>query len=300
MDRVLGRRDFLAIATGSALAVGNAGAIEAIVRNGRQRMRLSLAAYSFRKYLQAREGTEGRIDLPGFIDYAATLDLDAVELTAYYFPKVPAADYLAALKRRCHLAGLDISGGAIGNNFTVEPGPALEKQHKYVRAWIDHYAALGAPVIRVFAGRPPKGVSEEEGVARAVKNLRIACEYAGQKGVMLAIENHDYLVELDRLVKVVQQVDSPWFGVNFDSGNVRAADPYEALKLIAPYAVNAQIKVDIPRQGGNGREATDLPRIIGILRDAGYSGYIVLEYEAKEDPYKAVPGYLAKLREAIG
>lgn len=295
--QTLTRRAFLAAAGGAAAAT-HAGAIEPIRRGGRQRLRLSLAAYSFRKYLQAAPDSERAMDLPAFVDYASGLDLDAVELTAYYFPKTVTADYLAGLKRRCHVTGLDISGGAIGNNFTVDPGPALEKQHAYVKGWIDHYAALGAPVIRVFAGRPPKGVSEDEAVARAIKNLRVACDYAAQKGVFLAIENHDYLVDLDRLVKVVAEIDSPWFGVNFDSGNVRAEDPYAALGKIAPYAVNAQIKVEMPV--GGKKQPTDLPRVIGILRDAGYSGYIVLEYEAREDPYEAVPGYLSKLRDAIG
>ena len=47
------------------------------------------------------------------------------------------------------------------------------------------------------------------------------------------------------------------------------------------------------------REPADLGRIIGILRDANYSGYITLEYEGKEDPYKAIPKYLSELRTEI-
>lgn len=264
-------------------------------------MRLSLAAYSMRKQLQAKPGTPGAMDLPAFVDWAAKLDTDAVELTAYFFPEKITDPYLASMRRRCHLHGLDISGGAIGNNFTVAPGPDLEKQHAYTKHWIDVYAKLGAPVVRVFAGNPPRGVGEDEGVARAVTNLRIACEYAGQRGVMLAIENHDYLTRVDRLIAVVEQIDSPWFGVNWDSGNIHDADPYKALARIAPYAINAQIKVNIPKPAGQkGHEPTDLLRIVGILRDAGYSGYVVLEYEDAEDPYKAVPRYLDELRKAIG
>lgn len=295
------RRQLITAAAGSLAMASPLGAIEPIHRKGRQRMRLSLAAYSMRKQLQAKPGTPGAMDLSAFVDWASGLDVDAVELTAYFFPQTITDGYLASMRRRCHIHGLDISGGAIGNNFTADPGPALDKQMAYTKHWIDVYAKLGAPVIRVFAGKPPKGVSEEDGIARAVKNLRIACAYAGQRGVMLAIENHDYLTRVDRLIAVVRQIDSPWFGVNFDSGNIHDDDPYGALERIAPYAVNAQIKVTMPKPAGQkGREPTDLPRVVGILRKADYSGYVVLEYEDAEDPMEAVPRYLGELRKAIG
>jgi sugar phosphate isomerase/epimerase len=277
------------------------GAIEPIFRPARQRMRLSLAAYSMRKYLQARPGSPAAaraMDLPDFIDWAGGLDIDAVELTAYYFPADPSAAYLADIRRRCHIAGLDISGGAIGNNFTHPDGPELDRQMAYTRQWIEQYAALGVNVIRVFAGRPPAGTSEEEGVARAVKNLRTACEFAGRHGVILAIENHDYLIHIDRLVAIVQQIDSPWFGVNLDTGNVADPQPYDALRKIAPYAVNVQVKTDIPT-GKGGKEPTDLSRIVNMLRDVKYSGYVALEYEGAEDPYDAVPRHLAQLRRLL-
>ena len=296
----LSRRRFVASAAVLGLAAP-LSAIEPIARPARQRMRLSLAAYSMRKYLQAKPGSpeaERAMDLPAFIGWAGGLDIDAVELTAYYFPPNPTGEYLADLKRRCHIAGLDISGGAIGNNFTHPDGPELDKSMEYTRGWIENYAALGATTIRVFAGNPPRGTSEEEGLARAVKNLRAACEFAGRHGVILAIENHDYLTRIDRLVEIVRQIDSPWFGVNLDTGNVADPQPYEALTKIAPYAVNVQVKTEIPT-GRGGREPTDISRIINMLRDVKYSGYVVLEYEGADDPYEAVPRNLAELRKAI-
>lgn len=300
---MLSRRNFVAGTAAVGLGLtGTLPAIEPIVRTGRPRMRLSLAAYSMRQFLQAKAADPSALTLPQFIDWAAGYDLDAVELTAYYFPANTDAAYLAAIKRQCHVLGLDISGGAIGNNFTQPDGPELDKQMAYTKMWIERYAALGATAIRVFAGNPPKGTTEEEGLARAIKNLKSACEHAAKFGVILAIENHDYLTRIDRLVEVVKQIDSPYFGVNFDSGNVADPNPYEALKKIAPYAVNAQIKVEIPTgKGGLGsKEPADIPRIIGLLREAGYSGYVVLEYEGKEDPYVAVPRYLDELRKIIG
>jgi sugar phosphate isomerase/epimerase len=56
--------------------------------------------------------------------------------------------------------------------------------------------------------------------------------------------------------------------------------------------------VEIPVNGK--KEAVDIDRIVQVLRNGGYSGHLVLEYEAREDPYTAVPEYLARLRKALG
>jgi len=273
-------------------------AIGPIKRSGKQVLKLSLAAYSMRQFLP-RGNNKGKMDILGFIDYCASLGvLDGTELTSYFFPNPVSSELLNNIKRRSHLLGLDISGGAIGNNFTYPAGEKLDQQFTHLKTWIDHYADMGAPVIRVFAGKPPKGVSEKDGLKNAIENLKRACELAGKRGVMLGIENHDFTTNVDRLMEVVASVDSPWFGVNFDSGNLApTADPYGDLARIAPYTVNAQLKVMIPRNGK--KEPTDLKRVVDVLRKGGYSGYIVLEYEDKEDPYKAIPRYLKQLRQII-
>ena len=296
----LTRRGFLTgvVATAAAAALpGPASGMGPIKRSGPTRMRVGLAAYSMREFLQAKPGTKGAMDLAGFVDWAATVDTDAVELTSYFFPATITRDYLHDLKRRCHLNGLDISGGAIRNNFTMPDGPELEKWFAHLDTWLDHYAALGAPVIRVFAGVPPKGVSEEEGIRNAITNLRRACEMAGRKGVILGLENHDYLTKIDRMLPIIQAIDSPWFGVNFDSGNVDSADPYGDLAKIAPYAVNVQVKTEMGPS--NAKQPTDVARVVDLLAKANFRGYVVLEYEAKPDPYEAIPQHLKSLRAAI-
>jgi sugar phosphate isomerase/epimerase len=297
------RRTFLTGAAAAAVAALPSPAvatpppaIDPVKRAGPARLRIGLAAYSMRQYLQARPGAQGAMDLLGFVDWAATLDTDAVELTSYFFPAEVTKGYLHELKRRCHLNGLDVSGGAIRNNFTLPPGAELEKWFSHLDMWLDHYAALGAPVIRVFAGVPPKEVSEEQGIQNAIVNLRRACEMAATRGVMLGLENHDYLTNIDRMLPIVKAVESPWFGVNLDSGNVDRADFYAELAKIVPYAVNVQLKVEA---GPEPKVATDTPRIVGMLKQAGFRGYIVLEYESKPEPYQAIPRHLADLRAAI-
>ena len=296
----LTRRSFLTASAGAAVAsvTRPARGIEPLKRPGKPFMKLSLAAYSMKRYLAAKAGSPGAMDMGGFIDYCAKLRLDGTELTSYWFPKTVTREYLAGLKRRAHLAGVDISGGAIANRFTLPPGKALDATHAPVCKWIDHYADLGAPVIRVFACGPPRGTDEATALKQCIANLQTACEYAGKRGVILGIENHDFAGQIGRMLKIIRGVKSPWFGVTFDSGNFHSADPYADLAKIAPYAVNAQIKVHM-RPAGKGSVPADFKRIIAILRDANYSGYITLEYEAKEDPYKHVPQYLDKLRACI-
>lgn len=287
---------------GGILSAPLVQAINPIKRSSKSPLKLSLAAYSMRNFLpdtRKDPNAVGKMDLLGFIDYAATLGIDAVELTGYFMPYPLTSEAKSQLKLRAHMHGLDISGGAIGNNFTNTPdSPEGLKQQRDTRTWIDHYADIGAPVIRVFGGKPSNGVSEKQAVANIIANMRIACDYASGKGVILGMENHDFLIDIDRMLPIVEAVDSPWFGVNFDSGNIApTSDPYKELARIAPYSVNAQIKVEIPVNGE--KEHTDLRKVVGILKDANYRGYVTLEYESAEDPYKAIPRYLTELRALI-
>lgn len=294
------RRSFLTGTAAAAVATAlpaPAAAMDPVKRAGPARLRIGLAAYSMRQYLQAKPGTQGAMDLLGFVDWAATLDTDAVELTSYFFPETVTKTWLNELKRRCHVNGLDISGGAIRNNFTLPPGPELEKWFSHLDTWLDHYAQLGAPVIRVFAGVPPEGVTEEQGIANAITNLRRACGMAATRGVILGLENHDYLTNIDRMLPIVKAVDSPWFGVNLDSGNVDRPDVYPELAKIVPFALNVQLKVETGPV--KAKVPTDVPRIVELLAKAGYRGYIVLEYESKPEPYEAIPKHLTELRAAL-
>lgn len=297
----MNRRTFLTTTAAAAAAttLPSTMALAAPVKRvAGPQLRVGLAAYSMRQYLQAKPGAKGRMDLLGFIDYAATLGVDAVELTSYFFPETFDRAYLNEVKRRCHVNGLDISGGAIRNNFTLpDEDPQLQKWLEHTDTWLGHYAVLGAPVVRVFSGVPPKGMTEEQGIANGIRNLRKALAFAERHGVILGLENHDYLTRIDRMLPALKAIDSPWFGVNLDSGNVDTTDVFPELQKIVPYAVNVQLKVETgpPKQ----KVPTDVPRFVKMLKDAGYRGYVVLEYESAPDPYDAIPKHLAELRAAI-
>jgi sugar phosphate isomerase/epimerase len=258
-------------------------------------MRLSLAAYSFRQFLALGKKPAPTMTLDDFIDLAAALPLDAVELTAYYFAQTTPR-YLAALKGRCTRLGLDVSGTAVGNNFCGRDAGRMKTEIDNVKRWIEHTSRLGGKTMRIFAGSVEKGDTEERARTRCLEAFQEVCDHAGEFGVYLALENHGGITgSADQMLTLVRAVKSPWFGVNLDTGNFHTKDPYADLALIAPYAVTVQLKTEIQRQGGKKEEA-DLKRLITILRDANYRGYVALEYEAAEDPKKAVPRYLKILR----
>jgi sugar phosphate isomerase/epimerase len=170
-----------------------------------------------------------------------------------------------------------------------------------VKDWIDHAAVLGAPHIRVFAGQKPKNVELAAAKKLCIEASEECAEYAGKKGIFLGLENHGGIVaEPADLLEIVQAVKSRWYGINLDTGNFNTDDPYADLARCAPYAVNVQVKVEIKRRGQPKKELSDIPRLIKILRESSYQGYVALEYEAAEDPWKAVPGWLEKMKRAMG
>ena len=294
---LLGRAAMAAAASTLAPTSGAAARlIDPIRRTRPSHFKLSLAAYSYRQFLA---GDQRSMSLFEFVDLAADMGLDAVEPTSYYFDPDVDVEGLHRLKRHAFLLGLDISGTAIGNNFCLPPGPERDAQIHLTRTWIDRAAELDAPVIRVFAGQVPRGGGEEEAVALAIEGLNEVLPYAADRGVMLALENHGGITATpDQMLRLIEGVDHPYFGVNLDTGNFHTDDPYADLARIAPYAVNVQVKTEISR-GGGPKEDADLARFVAILREANYSGYVVLEYEAAEDPKAAIPRHVDRLRELI-
>lgn len=297
------RRRFLQLSASTLLVAPLARAIEPLQRAGEPRLQISLAAYSLRQFFQTEKGKPipgGTLDMFKFIDFCAEQGCAGAELTSYYFPVEPTDDYLLKVRRHAFLRGVQISGTSVGNNFALPAGPERDAQIADVKKWIDRAAVLGAPHIRVFAGAPPKGFDPIEARKLCIAALEECCEYAGRKGIFLGLENHGGIVaEVPAMLEIIKAVKSPWFGVNFDSGNFHGPDPYAELAQIAPYTVNAQIKVEIKRAGSKEAEVSDLPRLVKILREANYQGWVALEYEAKEDPWKMVPEWLGKLRAAI-
>lgn len=296
------RREFLlgslAAAGAAGLAAMPAPAIEPIRRQGRPLLRLGLAAYSFRQLLNLSR-TPPTMTLDGFIDLAATMPFDAVELTEYYFPQTTPA-YLAGLKGRCTRLGLDVSGTAIRSDFCVNNAGRLKMEIDHCKRWVEHTSRLGGKTIRIFGGTVAKNDKEDRARRQCIDAIQECCAYAGQFGIFLALENHGGITgTAEQMLALVRAIKSDWFGVNLDTGNFHSKDPYADLARLAPYAVVTQVKTEIRRAGRKAEEA-DLKRLVQMLRTANYRGYLVLEYEAAEDAKTAVPRHARILREMCG
>ncbi|MFM7038335.1 MAG: sugar phosphate isomerase/epimerase family protein [Planctomycetaceae bacterium] len=300
------RRSFLeatALAAFTAVTghpMATAASADPPARHGQSLLRLSLAGYSFHR-LMPRRGTPEEIaraemNLEKFIQFCSDQRLSATELTGYYFPKTVTPEYLLALRSLLHRQGLSVSATAIGNDFCLPAGQLRDRQLAECREWIDYAAILGAPAIRIFAGNVPRGDTEDAAIERCAAGINESLQYAATKGVFLALENHGGITSTPaQMLKIIERVnDSDWFGVNFDSGNFQTDDPYADLAKIAPWAVNAQIKASVSI--GGKKQPADFARITGILRDAGYRGFVALEYEESESPFTEIPRILDQLR----
>src|SRR3954463_10866772 len=134
---VTGRRQFLAASASAGatlLLPASATPIEPIQRKRPSHLKLSLAAYCYRSYLS---GEKKSMDLFDFVNLAADLAVDAVELTSYYFPDDVDNEYLHRLRQHAFLQGLDVSGTSVMNDFCLSPGVEAESNVQHVRMWID-------------------------------------------------------------------------------------------------------------------------------------------------------------------
>jgi sugar phosphate isomerase/epimerase len=299
MKRRLDRRRWLAAwgVLPAGLAAGLQGPRPSPLRRvGGPRVRISLNAYSFNEPLQA-----GRMSLGELLEFCAHHGFDGVDLTGYYFqgyPDPPPPDQVRRIKRDAFLLGLEISGTGVRNDFTVSDPHQLQEEIGRVRTWLGVARDLGAPNLRIFAGRRLEDPERRPEVTRqVVEALRVCLDEAERKGVMLALQNHFEFVETpEQLLGILAAADSPWLAVNLDIGSFRGPDPYLEIEMAAPYAVAWQIK-ELVYPGGE-PEAVDLDRVAGILERSGYRGFVLLE-TLEGDPVARVPPFLDRLRRAL-
>jgi sugar phosphate isomerase/epimerase len=316
VDEQLNRRDFLNRASllplGAAVGVGlgggctSASAQTPIKRAGGAKLKLSLNAYSFSKALNDQiKGRGNGMTLFDLLDYCAEQNFDAIDPTGYFFPgypKVPADKYLNEFKRRAFVLGLDVSGTGVRNNFASPDKQQRAADVQHVKEWVECAARMGAPVLRVFAGPEPQGHPWDQVAEWMVEELKKCVEHGKQYGVLIGIQNHgDTLKNADQVLKIVKMVDSEWFGVIVDTGYFLTPDPYKDIARVTPYAVNWQVKEKV--DGKEGKARTDLKKLVRIIREGGYRGYIPIETlsVAGEDynPRARVAELLKELREAL-
>lgn len=253
------------------------------------RLRTAICAYSLRRELQ-----EKSLTYEDLVTKAVEWNVDGLDLTVYWLPTTDPV-WLRSLRRLAYRNGVEIYSISVRTELTKPSADDRIAQVKEISKWVDVADALGASHIRVFGGDVPKGFAEEQAVPWVVDCLQRASEYAGSRGVILGLENHGGITtRADRILEIVEKVNSPWVGINLDTGNFEK-DTFAQIEKCLRKAVNAQVKVEMRDDAGN-RVPQDWDRVVRMIAASGYRGYLALEYEAAAPALTAMPPLLDKLR----
>jgi sugar phosphate isomerase/epimerase len=320
MNPTSSRRSFLQRAAvlpfAAALPFSKAGAaITPIEHVGPASLKPALNAYSFLELLNANmQDANTGIDLFGVCDFAAKHDCAAVDLTGYFFPgypKAPEDRYIARIKKYTHDLGLDISGTGVKNDFASADKAVRAEGVQLTKDWIEVAARLGAPVVRVFAGPGGKisdwrtvvnGAPREEVEAWMADALRECAEHGRKFGILVAVQNHgDFISTGDEHLSLLKRTDHEWCGALVDTGKYFSPDPYADIALMAPYAVNWQIKETLGSSIKTPR--TDMKKLVTLIHQSGYRGYLPIETLASGrkdyDSHVEAAKLLTELHDAI-
>jgi len=308
MALLMNRRNFIknvaSVPFAAGIGLSSLESNAAFLSGGKEKslIKVGSCVYSYRKYLRTYRGRGGggEMNVDDFMKICSELGMDGIELTSYYIPQNPTKEYLMERKRKAFSLGLEISGTAAGNNFTQPDGWERHKQVTYVKNWIRWGALFGTPCIRVFGGHGiPDGYTEEDTHKWVVECLQECSEYGKKHGVVLVLENHGgFPQDAEQVIRILKDVNSIYCMANLDTGNF-VKSPYDEIAMIAPYAGNCHIKVEI-RGPNNTKVPADIPRIISILKNSGYKGFVSIEYESAEDPKTAVPKFFNQIKKALG
>jgi len=266
--------------------------------------RISLAQWSLHRTLRA--GELDNLDFPRVTrsDYG----LDAVEYVNTFFKdKAEDEAYLADLKGRCQDHGvwslliMCDGEGAIGDPDPAGRTRAVENHYR----WVEAARFLGCHSIRVNA--QSRG-SRQEQRELAADGLRRLTEFAADREINILVENHGGLSsDGSWLAGVMRAVDHPRCGTLPDFGNFRIAedhwyDRYTGVRELMPFARAVSAKSHAFDEEGNEREM-DYVRLMRIVLDAGYRGYVGIEYEGTElseaEGILATKALLERVRETL-
>lgn len=249
---------------------------------------ISLAQWSMNKSFFG-----GKLDN---LDFAATaknqFGLDGIEYVNQFFKdKAEDSAYLAEMKKRADDNGVKSllimidREGDLGGTVDAERLKAVENHYK----WVDAAKYLGCHSIRVNAAG--KGTAEEVAAA-AVDGLGKLSEYAAKAGLNVIVENHGgYSSDGSWLAGVMSQINMDNCGTLPDFGNfcvergedgcANMYDRYKGVTELMPFAKAVSAKTHDFDADGN-EIHTDYKKMLQIVKDAGYKGYIGVEYEGRD------------------
>ena len=266
---------------------------------GKPLFKISLAQWSLHKALF--KGQIDNLDFPR--ESKRTYGIDAVEYVNQFFKdKAKDYDYLAQLNQRASDEGVTnvlimCDGlGKLGDPDEKARTAAIENHFP----WVEAAKRLGCHSIRVNAAS--KG-SDEEQQKLAVDGLSRLAEYAAQLELNVIVENHGGLSSNGKwLAGVMKKINLPNAGTLPDFGNFKEYDRYKGVEELMPYAKGVSAKShDFDTNGDETK--TDYRQMLKLVLDAGYHGYVGVEYEGKNisesDGIKATKALLEKIRKEM-
>lgn len=303
MSRTIDRRDFLRSSLAATAGVGLAG-LTAAAADRKPLYDISLAQWSLHRALFAKK--MDNLDFP--VVTKKEFGISAVEYVNQFFKdKARDEKYLAELKKRA--ADNGVTGvlimcdgeGHLGDADAKKRKQAVANHHK----WVDAAKFLGCHSIRVNAHS--QGGYDEQ-IKLAADGLRQLGEYGDKCDINVIVENHGGLSSNGAwLAAVMKKADHkrvgtlPDFG-NFNLGGGKQYDRYKGIKEMMPYAKGVSAKShDFDARGDETH--TDYRKMMAIVLDAGYRGYVGIEYEGSKLPeaegIRATKKLLERVREEL-
>lgn len=272
-------------------------------------MKLAVTMYSLNNSYR-----KGETDVEDFINFCGTLEIQGVDLLGYYWK-----DKEAEMKKVPNLLernNLVLAAYAAGNNFVHEDEIKRKGEIERVKREIDTAAELKAPLMRIFGGSfttakegvgshdPSWGVfgeglsrgkTKEDAIDMIIESLRECADYAKNRGIILALENHGGIPGTSQEVKhILDSINSPFLRATVDIGNFLSLnqDPQEAVEELISYAVHVHLK-DVSKKGSNeqsilGEGIIDLETILRTFVQSGYDGFFSLEHEMAGDEKQGI------------
>jgi L-ribulose-5-phosphate 3-epimerase len=288
------RRSFLKSAAAAGAAVGMGALPQCALSAAEEKkplFKISLAEWSFHRAINDKK-TMTNLDFP--VVAKRDFGIDGIEyVNQFFMDKARDDTYLNELKKRCADNGVTSvlimcdNEGYLGDPDPAKRAKAVENHHK----WIDAAKFLGCHSIRVNAH---SSGSYEEQQKLAADGLSRLNEYGLKHGIGVIVENHGGLSSNGRwLAGVMKMVDSkncgtlPDFG-NFQVSNDEEYDRYKGVAELMPFAKGVSAKSRQFDADGN-EVQTDYFRIMKIVLDAGYHGWVGIEWEGgKPDEMEGV------------
>ena len=284
----MNRRQFIQNSTMLAAGFAVSGQNFAQGFNQKSFFEISLAEWSFHRALSAKKMTN--LDFPAIAK--KQFGISVVEYVNQFFKdKAEDTAYLSELLKRCsdngiknHLIMIDGEGG-LGETDKAKRNQAVENHYK----WVDAAKYLGCTTIRVNA----YGIGDREEVQKsAIEGLSKLGEYGEKENINVIVENHGgYSSDGQWISTVMKKVDKKNVGTLPDFGNfcikrekdkcLEEYDRYKGVKEMMPFAKGVSAKTYDFDEKGNCVE-TDYVKMMKIVKDAGFKGYVGIEYEGNK------------------